>query len=150
MRDADDELLTELGEAVRDAADVPARFIDAGKAAFAWRTVDEELAMLAYDSATVGADAAVVTRADPAALRALTFVSSELTVEVEVTPDALLGQLVPPQAGEVELRTRTGESHTAAVDAVGWFVLRPVPAEMFRLHVRPASGPEVLTAWVTL
>lgn len=150
MSDQDDALLAELGEAVRDAARVPARFVEIGKAAFAWRTVDEELATLAYDSAAAGAEAMAGTRADPAALRAMTFVSATLTVEVEVGHDALLGQLVPPQAGEIELRTRTGEVHSATVDELGWFAIRPLPATMFRLHVRTASGETVTTAWATL
>ncbi len=150
MSTADDDLLAELGEAMRGAAEVPERFVAAGRAAFVWRTVDEELAELTYDSATADADALAVTRADPAALRSLTFVSAGLSVELEVTADALLGQLVPPQPGEVRLQTRGGQADTVAVDDVGWFAIRPAPGKMFRLHVRTADGAEVLTAWVRL
>lgn len=50
----DEELLAELGAALRTAEEVPAGFVNAGKAAFAWRGVDAELAALTFDSA--GAD----------------------------------------------------------------------------------------------
>jgi hypothetical protein len=145
----DDRMLAELGEAVRAAAEVPARFIAAGKAAFAWRTVDAELAALRYDSALAGPVLAG-TRAEDATLRALTFVASQLTVEVEVTAEALLGQVVPPAAGEVEIHGRNGPVGTVSIDEVGWFVVRPVPARMVRLHIHTADGRSALTQWVTL
>jgi hypothetical protein len=144
----DDMLLVELGRAVRAGAEVPAGFVAAGKAAFTWRNVDAELAALGFDSAV--APAAAGTRAEQATLRALTFVASRLTVEVEVTADALLGQVVPPTAGEVEVHGVKGPAGTAAIDEIGWFVVRPVPARMVRLHLRTTDGQSVLTPWVTL
>jgi hypothetical protein len=144
----DEQLLAALGEAVREARKVPPRFVAMGKAAFAWHNVDAELAALAYDSATTKVDA--VTRSEPATLRALSFAASCLTIEIEVTNDALLGQLVPPQPGEVELQNRDGSAHTAPVDDVGWFTLRPLPSGLFRLQVRPADGGEIVTEWMRL
>ncbi|MEU6408355.1 hypothetical protein [Microbispora sp. NPDC046933] len=47
--DDDDRLLEELGHAVREAR-VPESFVRAGKAAFAWRTADAELAEVQLDS----------------------------------------------------------------------------------------------------
>jgi len=145
----DDELLAELDRAMRAAAEVPDRFVRAGKAAFTWRNVDAELAALSHDSALAG-PALAGTRAEDATLRALTFVASQLTVEVEVTPDALLGQVAPPTAGEIEVHGRTGPAATVPVDDVGWFVVRPLPAGMVRLLLRTADGRSVLTPWVTL
>lgn len=144
----DEQLYTELGEALRTADAVPGRFVEAGKAAFAWRTVDAELAQLSYDSAVDGVPAG--TRAEPAALRSLTFAASGLTIEVELTEDALLGQVVPPQPGSVELRQKDGSTMTVPVDEVGWFVVRPLPTGLFRLLVRTADGRAVLTEWATL
>lgn len=150
-RNDDDQLLASLGEAVRSAKDVPARFVEIGKAAFTWREIDAELAALTHDSAdsAIGRVAAG-TRADPADLRTLTFVASRLTVELEVVPDALLGQLVPPQPGEIELLRRDGATSMAAVDDVGWFAIRPLPSGLFRLRVRPAQGEPVMTEWILL
>jgi hypothetical protein len=148
---ADDErLLTELGEALQAAREVPPRFVEAGKAAFTWREVDAELAELGFDSADEPAGALAGTRADPAALRAMTFVAGAVTIEVEVTAAALQGQVVPPQAGEIELRGRDGSATAVPVDEVGWFVFAPPPAGLFRLHLRTADGTRVLTTWTTL
>jgi hypothetical protein len=143
----DQDLLAELAEAMRAARAVPDRIIAAGRSAFAWRNIDAELVALTQDAAGAARSG---TRAEPASVRALTFVASNLTIEVEVTPDALHGQVVPPQPGEIELRDRTGTIHTAPVDEVGWFVLGPPPRAMFRLHLRTAAGVAVVTEWVTL
>lgn len=145
--DDDERLAADLADAMRSAEQVPASFVRAGKAALAWRTVDAELAQLTFDSA--GAQPAGV-RADTAPLRALTFTASQVTIEIEVATDALLGQIVPPQPGELELQPRTGTPHTVPVDDVGWFRLSPRPAGLFRLRLRTTSGLSVDTEWITL
>lgn len=148
---SDEGLIADLGEAVRAEQDVPARLVEIGKAAFAWHSVDGELAELTFDSAAPGGQEALAgTRAEPAAVRAMTFAASELNIEVEVVADGLVGQVAPPQPGEIEVRLRDGTVGTATVSDVGWFVLRPRPVGPFRLHVRPAAGGEVFTEWVTL
>jgi len=145
----DDELTAELGTAMRAAAEVPAGFVAAGKAAFAWRNVDAELAALSYDSATEPALAG--TRAERATLRALTFVASRLTIELEATESGLVGQVVPQQPGEVELQQPGGGRRTVTVDELGWFAFRaPAPHGMCRMRVRTADGTAVLTEWMTL
>jgi hypothetical protein len=143
----DDRILGDLGAAVREAAAVPESFLAAGRAAFAWRTVDEELATFA-DAETAPVRAA--EEAGPARLRSFTFAARGLTIEVEVADDALVGQVVPPAAGRIELRTPRGEPVRAEVDELGWFALRPMPAGMFRLYLQPANGSPVVTEWVTL
>jgi hypothetical protein len=147
----DDRLLASLDDALRSAQAVPRDLVEAAKAEYTWRSIDAELAALAYDSALEDSYAtAAATRAEPAALRALTFVAPELTVELEVTPDTLLGQVVPVHQGEVEVRMASGQTVTAAIDEIGCFVVRPIPTEAFRLHCRTESGAAVLTAWVSL
>jgi hypothetical protein len=141
----DDQLLAELGAAMRGAARVPARFVALGKSAFAFRGVSAEIAALAQDS--VGAPAG--TRSESAALRSLTFVASELTIELEVTADALVGQVVPPRAGEIELVGPGGVIASVAVDEVGWFAIRPAPTGPVRLELRTADG-SIRTEWTTL
>lgn len=143
----DDELLTELGEAVRAAQQVPSSFIAAGKAAFAWRTVDSDLAELSNDSLSGTTSG---TRAERAEIRALTFVSGELTIEVEVTDEALVGQIVPAQTGTIEWEGPKGRSGMVPVDEVGWFAIRPTPSGPVRLHLRTGSGHTVRTEWITL
>ena len=142
-----DQLLVELREAMRTADEVPAGFIAAGKAAFAWRTVDAELAALADE---LRADEALAgTRAEHAAVRALSFHASDVTIELEVTADALLGQVVPPRPGHIEVQSPDGTRHAATVDETGWFAIRPLPTAMFRLHLRTATD-NVITEWITL
>jgi len=146
----DDELLARLAEAQQAAESVPREFIEAGKAAYAWRTIDAELAELVYDSAMEEVQLAGQIRAEQAQLRALTFTTSELTLEIEVTAEALLGQLVPPKSGEVEVITPKGKAQQAPIDDIGCFTIRPVPAGSFRLHCRTTGGICVATNWLNL
>lgn len=146
----DDELLARLAEAQQVAESVPHEFIEAGKAAYAWRTIDAELAELVYDSALEEAQLAGQIRAEQAQLRALTFTTSALTIEIVVTGDALLGQLVPPEAGEVEVITTAGKAQQESIDDVGCFTIRPVPTGSFRLHCCTAGGVFVATNWLNL
>ncbi len=145
----DDALLAALDDALRAARDVPPSFLDAAGAAYAWRAVDAELAALSFDSHTAGRVVATA-RSEQAPLRALTFVSARLRLHLEVLRDALHGQVVPPQGGEVELCPATGPFRVAEVDEVGWFVLRPLPVGTFRLRCRTHDGTTVLTDWITL
>lgn len=143
----DDRLLLELRDAMRTVEDVPVGFIEAGKAAFAWRTVDAELVALAEE--ITATEALAGTRAEHAAVRALSFHASDVSIEIEVTTDALLGQLVPPRSGQIEVQSQDGARNTATIDETGWFAIRPLPTTMFRLHLRTASD-NVITEWVTL
>jgi hypothetical protein len=155
----DDRLLATLEDAVSSAQAVPSSFLAAGKAVYAWRTIDAELADLTYDSA---ADPELLSaiRAESATLRALTFASAGLTIEIEVTPEELLGQISPVQAGQVTAYAVTAEASgsteessglgTAVIDDLGFFVIRPLPAEAFRLLCRTASGTTVLTGLISL
>lgn len=142
--DSDERLLADLGAALRAEREVPERFLEIGREAFAWYDVDAELAALTFDSATAPAG----TRAETATLRALTFAARRLTIELEVTAGALVGQVVPPQPGELEVQPREGETRTVPVDEVGWFAIRPRPAGLFRLHLHTAES-DVLTEWMS-
>jgi hypothetical protein len=85
-----------------------------------------------------------------AQLRNLTFVATDLTVEVEVNDGRLMGQIMPPGPGRVEVQTAGGAGTTAEIDAVGCFGICPLPPAAVRLHVRTAEGISVLTAWIVL
>jgi hypothetical protein len=147
--DDDDRLLAALGEALRADTRVPRSFLDTAKATFAWHNIDAELAALTYDSARQDREPAL-TRAEPAALRAFTFVSRHLTIELHLSDGALRGQVIPPQAGEVELRTDRGTVTAVPIDEVGYFALSAVPPGPCRLHIRTADGAAVLTDRISL
>jgi hypothetical protein len=145
----DEELLTALRQAVRSREAVPPEFVEAGKRAFAWRTIDAELAELTYDSLTSVEDA-LSMRAEPASIRALTFTSPRLTIELEVAGDSLLGQIVPGQPAVITVQPKSGASTVVDADEIGRFAMQPMPAGLFRLRCRTALGLETLTGWITL
>lgn len=150
VRSDDERLFAELKEAVRAADEVPGHFVHAAKAAFAWRTIDAELARLSYDSLD-DEQTRMATRADDAAaVRALTFMADRLTIELEITADSVLGQVVPAQPGHLLLQIGTGRQLTSPIDEIGCFVVAPVPTGPFRLHCRTDDGAEVRTGWITL
>ena len=156
-RDWDDEqLLAALGEAMRARREVPEWFVETGKNAYAWHNIDAELAQLTYDSLddSLGdspgdRERAAAVRSEAASIRALTFTSTGLSIELEVGEGSLLGQIIPPQAGTVETHTRAGVT-TSLVDEIGSFAVEPIPASPFRLRFRTTGGIDVVTGWITL
>ena len=145
----DDRLFAALREALRAREAVPAEFVEAGKSAFAWHNIDAELAQLTYDSSR-DADYQPSLRAEAATIRALTFTSAHLTVELEVTGDTLLGQIIPAQGGVITVQPRDGSETTVTADEIGCFSIHPIPSGTFRLYCRTAAGLDALTGWITL
>src|SRR5215471_17098440 len=81
----DEQLLAALGEAMRARQAVPEWFVEAGKNAYAWHNIDAELAQLTYDSDSDSARGHVAAvRSETATIRALTFTSARLSIELEV------------------------------------------------------------------
>ena len=147
MRD-DDELLAALGEAIQAREEVPEWFIETGKNAYAWHNIDAELARLTYDSSR-DRDAVAMVRSEAASIRALTFTSAQLSIELEVTAGSLVGQIIPPRAGTLEVHTTAGVA-SSPVDEIGCFAVTPIPSSPFRLRCRTEDGTDVLTGWITL
>jgi hypothetical protein len=145
----DEVLLAALRQAMRKRRAVPPEWVTAAKNAFAWRNIDAELALLTYDS-TQGSAAAAPTRAESASIRALTFSSPRLTIELEVTEDSLLGQVVPAQAAVLEVETRDGVQTSIPSDEIGCFSVHPIPVGSFRIRCQAADNADVLTGWITL
>jgi hypothetical protein len=144
----DEQLLAALREARKARQAVPSWFIETGKNAFAWHNIDAELAQLTYDSQG-GRRAPAATRSETASIRALTFTSVRLRVEVEVAEDTVMGQVIPSQGGILEIQTKAG-IRTTDVDEVGCFAIEPIPETSFRLRYRAPDGADVLTGWIVL
>ncbi|TDC68278.1 hypothetical protein E1193_31270 [Micromonospora sp. KC606] len=147
---ADDDALTaELGAALREARPVPAEFLTAARAAFAWRNVAAGLALaeLMFDSAC-DAEPAGLTRSAGSA-RTLSFRSGAVVLEVEVSEAGIVGQLSPPRGGRVSAQTATGTYDEAPVDEVGFFSLGAPPPGPVRLRAH-TEGYAVATIWVSL
>jgi len=148
----DEQLLAALGEAMRARQAVPESFVDMGKSAYAWHNIDAELAQLTYDSDR-DADLMASLRSETASIRALTFTSAHLSIEVEVTDESLVGQvvpIVPEREGTIEVQAKAGATTTTSVDEIGCFAVSPKPASPFRLRYRAADGTDVVTGWITL
>lgn len=146
---SDDELLAALRHALAARQAVPADFVAAAKNAFAWHNIDAELAQLTYDSIR-DAGHALSTRTEAASIRALTFTSGHLTIELEVGAESLVGQVVPAQAAMITIQPVTGGETDVQADEIGCFSIEPIPAGQFRLRCRSAAGVETITGWITL
>jgi hypothetical protein len=144
----DEQLLGALREAMQAREAVPSWFVEMGKNAYAWHNIDAELAQLTYDSQADTEQLAFV-RSETASIRALTFTSARLSIELEVGKDSLLGQVIPPQAGTLETHTKAGQT-TSPVDESGYFAVDPIPPNPFRLRFHTSDGADVVTGWITL
>jgi hypothetical protein len=146
----DEHLFTDLKAALGEAEAVPRRFVEFGRAAFAWHNIDAELADLTYDSSEVRAEPATALRsAQDATLRALTYATTDLVIEVEITTDAVLGQVLPPHQGTVSIYQAAGQVAEETLDETGFFAFRPVPGGSFRLRCLTSSGIDVVTGLIT-
>jgi hypothetical protein len=146
---SDDELLEALRQAVAAREAVPAEFIAAARNAFAWHNIDAELAQLTYDSMR-DAEPALSTRTEAASIRALTFTSGHLTIELEVGTESLVGQIVPAQSALITIQPVTGAQTEVRADEIGCFSIEPIPGGQFRLRCRSSAGVETITGWITL
>ena len=156
MHDEPDDarLEEELRELAARLEPVPDRLVQAALDAYAWRTIDAELAELTFDSLAGHEEAALVRGQQQE--RLLSFRASGLTIEVEVTAAGparrLIGQLVPPQRAEVKIRHQDGVV-TVATDEFGRFVADRMPAEPVSLRFGPTPGEgrsAVVTEWIPI
>lgn len=154
----DEDLLGELRSLFSRLDPVPPSMLEQARAAYTWRTVDAELAELTFDSlldrdlAGSVRDGGITTRG-PRMLGFGAVVDGEdVAVEVEVdltsgVPD-LVGQLLPPAAGVVEVQGADGSVGVVHADDLGRFRVRSVPSGPLRLRVRH-DGRVVQTTWLS-
>jgi hypothetical protein len=142
----DDELLDRLATALSQADPVPAAVTEFAKAALSWRTIDAELAELVFDSVV---DELVGVRSE-GDTRQVTFRAPGVEIEVAVLAEGarrIVGQLVPPQEAEIELRYG-GESRATLSDSLGRFTFQDVPAGPISLRCKLADDHTVQTDWM--
>ena len=144
----DEHLLRELAEALRAVEGEVDRVEALGRGSFTWRTLETDLllASLTFDSHLAGE--LKTTRAGDD-VRILVFTNELRSVEVEVVPDRLVGQFVPPIPGEVRIEGGGGVLAMAQVDDLGFCVVEPVPRGVVRLRCSTAST-RLVTEWVRL
>jgi hypothetical protein len=145
---SDDELLELLGRALRAADPVPDQVLEGARVAWTWRTIDQELAELVFDSA---AELTGVRSEDTA--RQLTFRAPGIEIEVMVVDEAsrrVVGQLVPPGAFTIRLHAGDEQRETTS-DRLGRFSFDAVAPGPVRLAVIGDEGAHVVTTeWVLL
>ncbi len=146
--DPDDDALEELlAVALRHGDPVPRHVVAAARGAWTWRTIDQELADLVFDSATE-----LTGVRDREGARQLTFQAPGLEIEVMVADPAtrrLVGQLVPAQATTVRLEG-TESALEQESDRFGRFTFDGAPSGPLRFSVTTTDGATVMTDWVLL
>lgn len=148
------ELEEELRRVVAQIDSVPPALLEAAVGAFAWRTIDADLAELVFDS-LVDQDEATLVRGIGHG-RMLSFRASTLTIDIEVTSTGdsrmLVGQLVPPQPASVDIR-QGDRVITIDADELGRFSAGPLQAGPTSLRCRVGGDirqPSVATDWVAI
>ena len=145
---SDDALQALLGRALRTTEPVPDRVLAGARAAWTWRTIDEELAELVFDSA---AELTGVRSEDTT--RQLTFRAPGLEIEVMVVDDAsrrVVGQLIPP--GDFTVRLAVADDRLeASTDRLGRFAFEGVAPGPVRISIVDLAGTAIVsTEWVML
>jgi hypothetical protein len=143
----DETLLSQIREVAGETEVMGDAMRRAAREAFRTRVRDAGrlLAQLSYDS--VLDNMAIVRGPGSADRRIVTFDAPTLSVEVEITRDCLLGQVVPSSPAEIELMTLDGVVERVSADARGCFVLSTPQPGPIRFGCR-TGGELVVTDWV--
>ncbi|MEU9986438.1 hypothetical protein ACFZCP_40345 [Streptomyces sp. NPDC007971] len=136
-----------LEEELRQAADVldpvPVELRQLALDAYALHDLDARIAELTFDSLVD----ALPVRGVPDAPRMLTFRAGGLTVDVEVTGEGLIGQVLPPQSARIEVLGGPQTARAVTVDTLGRFTSDAPPAGPFALRLR-TGGEKIVTEWL--
>ena len=142
----DDQLLEALGQALRETDPVPNAVTEFAKAGYGWRNLDAQLAELVFDSAV---EELVGVRSE-SETREVTFRAPGVEIEVAVLSEdsrRIVGQLIPPQAADIELRYN-GETRSTRSDHLGRFTFHDVPQGPISLRCDLGDDQTVQTDWL--
>lgn len=150
MRDGvepDEELLARLRALVARVDPVPESVVAAARACGVWRSVESDLALLTYDSASRSEDLVGVRGTEG---RLLSFRSDTMAVDLEILPGGagIVGEIEGPRRARVDVRHSGGSSRETA-DDLGRFRVGQVPAGLLRLEITDEETDRVTrTAWI--
>ncbi|MDQ6778133.1 MAG: hypothetical protein M3071_18405 [Actinomycetota bacterium] len=136
---------------------VPPLVTETAKASLGWRRLDADLAELLTDS-SLEDEAVARARGAGATVRAVSFSSGRLTIDVEISGEGsdvtVLGQLSPPAHARIEVQTPDEPASAVAnADELGRFRIKLPVAKAFRLRVAtgdPAEPKWIETSWIPL
>jgi hypothetical protein len=145
------ELETRLRVVIGQVDPVPVLVDEAARSAFAWRTIDEDLAELLRDSADEVVEAGVRGFGGP---RQLSFESPRMGIELEVVETGprerrIEGQLLPPGAATVTVERPGVDAVSVQADDLGRFVIDGLRAGAMRLHVL-LRGAQIAVPWTSI
>ncbi|MFI6436601.1 hypothetical protein [Streptomyces sp. NPDC050759] len=140
-----DLLEEELRQATAILDPVPPALRQIAVEAFALHDLDSRIAELSFDSVVD----ALPVRGATGAPRMLTFHAGEVTVDVELTPQGLMGQVLPPQSARIEVLSGPQAGSPLTTDDMGRFLYEPSPAGPFALRLRTGEGV-IVTDWITV
>lgn len=144
IEEQDVALLADLGHALDALDTAPEAARLAAHGLLSWRSMDDELAELQFDSALDTAE--VRGLAWP---RQLSFEAAESSVEIEIDGHHIVGQIIPPAEVEVRLTSATGSASTTRSDSVGHFRFDDVGAGAIRITATLPNGT-ITTQWFSL
>ncbi|KMS76376.1 hypothetical protein ACM01_06185 [Streptomyces viridochromogenes] len=140
----DVELLEEeLRQAAAILDPVPAQLRQTAVDAFALHDLDARIAELTFDSVVD----AIPVRGVTDAPRMLTFRAGDVTVDVEVTAQGLMGQVLPPHKAWIEVLGGPQSAVPVVADDMGRFTSDAPPSGPFALRLR-TGGEVVVTEWL--
>jgi len=147
-----DRFESKLRAVTGEADPVPELVLDGGRAAFATRSIDAELAELVADSAYD--DTGLVTRAVVSDVRMLSFECGSVTVEMDVETDQSSGSLrlhgiATGAVGDVDV-VRASTRTPVPIGADGRFDAGTIDAGPLRLELTTPDGRRVTTSWVSV
>lgn len=145
----DDALMEGLTEAVARERTVPEHVMQAAKDTFDWRGVDAELELLTLSFDSLLTDAVGVRGPAPDSPRMLVFDGEDLTIEIEVGQDVLMGYVVPARSELVILQCADGRVDEATADDAGFFRLRRPTQGPIRLKW-PNGEAGAITGWISI
>jgi hypothetical protein len=138
-----DLLEEELRQATAILDPVPPALRQIAVEAFALHGLDDRIAELSFDSVVD----ALPVRGAAGAPRMLTFHAGEVTIDVELTPQGLMGQVLPPRSARIEVLTGPQAAAPLTTDDMGRFTYETSPAGPFALRLRTGEGV-IVTDWL--
>ena len=127
-----------------EVGEPPPQVLDAAYGAGIWAGRRAELAQLVADSAD---DPPVGVRGTQTDVRQLSYRFGELTLECELGPDDMVGQVRPAGEVQLELVAPDGSSRPVPLHPDGRFLVRPRPRGPVAVRCTPAGGRPALTPW---